>query len=227
MSERGRRRRRLVANLAFAILFMAACAAWFITLRPAPLGGPATYVIVRGVSMEPTYHAGDLVIVRRRPVYQAGDIVAYKIPAGEVGGGLSVIHRIVGGSVETGFRTKGDNNAESDPWRPTPGRSREPRGWSFPRRAPSCRASALPSRWRRLQRRRPSPWSSTGRAVQEEPEHRGRAGQRTAERGSQRRIRATSSTRSGSGLIPAKARATACSSIQACALERSPRASRP
>ena len=121
MSERERRRRRLVANLAFAVFFIAASAAWFATLRPASLGGPATYVIVRGISMEPTYHSGDLVIVRRRPAYQTGDIVAYTIPAGEVGGGLSVIHRIIGGSPDAGFTTKGDNNAESDPWRPTVG----------------------------------------------------------------------------------------------------------
>jgi signal peptidase I len=121
MTEPGRRRRRLVANLAFAVLFVAASAAWFVTLRPASLGGPATYVIVRGISMEPTYHDGDLVIVRRKPAYRMGDIVAYTIPAGEVGGGLSVIHRIVGGSLDAGFTTKGDNNAESDPWRPTLG----------------------------------------------------------------------------------------------------------
>jgi signal peptidase I len=197
MSEGGRRRRRLVSNLAFAILFIAACAAWFITLRPAPLGGPATYVIVRGVSMEPTYHAGDLVIVRRRPVYQVGDIVAYEIPAGEVGGGLSVIHRIVGGSVDTGFRTKGDNNAESDPWRPTL-RQIEGTAWLVLPKTGAIMSSL----------RAPITLASFAAAAavamviyrqggREEPEHRGRTEQRTAERN--RRIRATFSTRSGSG----------------------------
>jgi len=198
MSERGRRRRRLVANLAFAILFMVACAVWFITLRPAPLGGPATYVIVRGVSMEPTYHAGDLVIVRRRPVYQAGDIVAYKIPAGEVGG-LSVIHRIVGGSVETGFRTKGDNNAESDPWRPTPGQIEGTAWLVLPKTGAIMSSLRAPITLASLAAAAAVAMVIYRQGGQEEPEHRGRAEQRTAERGSQRRIRATSSTRSGSG----------------------------
>jgi signal peptidase I len=199
MSERGRRRRRLVANLSFAILFIAACAAWFITLRPVPLGGPATYVIVRGISMEPTYHAGDLVIVGRRPVYQVGDIVAYTIPTGEVGGGLSVIHRIVGGSGDMGFRTRGDNNAESDPWRPSLGQI-EGTAWLVLPKTGAIMSSL----------RAPITLASFAAAVavamviyrqggQEDPEHRGRAEQRTTERDSNRRIRETSSTTSGPG----------------------------
>lgn len=121
MSVGRRSRRRLIGNLAFAIVFVAVVTAWFFTLRPGSLGGPATYVMVRGISMEPTYHDGDLVIIRRFPSYRVGDIVAYRIPAGEVGGGLTVIHRIVGGSTATAFTTKGDNNLEPDPWDPTLG----------------------------------------------------------------------------------------------------------
>jgi signal peptidase I len=121
MSVGRRSRRRLIGNLAFAIVFVAVVTAWFFTLRPGSLGGPATYVMVRGVSMEPTYHDGDLVITRRLPSYHVGDIVAYAIPAGDVGGGLTVIHRIVGGSPEMGFTTKGDNNAGTDPWQPSLG----------------------------------------------------------------------------------------------------------
>jgi signal peptidase I len=199
MTERGRRRRRLVANLAFAILFIAACAAWFVALRPAPLGGPATYVIVRGVSMEPTYHAGDLVIVRRRPDYRVGDIVAYTIPADEVGGGLSVIHRIVGGSRDTGFETKGDNNAASDPWRPTLGQIEGTAWLVLPKtgailsslRAPITLASfaaaaavAMVIYWQ---------------GGREERERQRRDEQETAERDSDRRTRAISSTTSRSG----------------------------
>jgi len=186
MSERGRRRRRLVANLAFAALFTAACAAWFVTLRPASLGGPATYVIVRGVSMEPTYHDGDLVIVRHRPTYKVGDIVAYTIPAGDVGGGLSVIHRIVGGSLDAGFTTKGDNNAESDPWRPTPGQI-EGATWLVLPKAGAIMSSL----------RAPITLAAFAAAVavamviyrqggQEGPEDRDRAEQRTAKRDSLR-----------------------------------------
>lgn len=180
MSERERRSRRLVANLAFAVLFIAASAAWFVTSRPATLGGPATYVIVRGISMEPTYHDGDLVIVRRMPAYRMGDIVAYTIPAGEVGGGLSVIHRIIGGSPDAGFTTKGDNNAESDPWRPTIGQIEGTTWLVVPR------AGAIMSILRT-----PIMMASLAAAIavamlvyrqggQEGPEHRDRAEQRTA-----------------------------------------------
>ena len=203
MSERGRRRRRLVANLAFAALFTAACAAWFVTLRPASLGGPATYVIVRGVSMEPTYHDGDLVIVRHRPAYKVGDIVAYTIPAGDVGGGLSVIHRIVGGSLDAGFATKGDNNAESDPWQPTLGQI-EGATWLVLPKAGAIMSSL----------RTPITLAAFAAAVavamviyrdggQEGPEDRDRAEQRTAKRESLR------------------------PSTPVSALARSPRASRP
>lgn len=183
MSERGRMRRRLVANLAFAVLFTAACGAWFVSLRPASLGGPATYVIVRGISMEPTYHDGDLVIVRRRPAYQMGDIVAYTIPAGEVGGGLSVIHRIIGGSPDAGFTTKGDNNAESDPWRPTIGQIEGTTWLVLPRagaimsilRTPIMMASLAAAIAVAM-----IVYRQGGQEGPEGPEHRDRAEQRTA-----------------------------------------------
>jgi len=198
MSERGRRL-RLVANLAFAILFIAACAAWFITLRPAPLGGPATYVIVRGESMEPTYHAGDLVIVHRRPVYQVGDIVAYTIPSGEVGGGLSVIHRIVGGSVDTGFTTKGDNNAESDPWRPTLGQIEGTAWLVLPKMGAIMSSLRAPITLAAFAAAAAVAIVIYRQGGREEPEDRGRGEQRTVESDSNRHTRATSSTTSGSG----------------------------
>jgi signal peptidase I len=68
-----------VGNLAFAVVFVAALTAWFFTLRPGSLGGPATYVLVRGISMEPTYHDGDLVVIRRSSSYRVSDIVAYNL----------------------------------------------------------------------------------------------------------------------------------------------------
>lgn len=93
--------------------------AWFLLLRPAFLGGPASYVMVDGASMEPTLHGGDLAVVRQQGAYGPGDIVAFRVPEGEPGEGATVIHRIVVGSAEEGFIVQGDNKERLDPWRPT------------------------------------------------------------------------------------------------------------
>ena len=114
------RRSRLRSGLVLAAGLVALGAAWTVTLRPQSLGGPASYVMVRGMSMLPTYHHGDLVILRRANSYSKGDVVGYRIPRGQIGQGLVVIHRIVGGSAPRGFVMRGDNNAAPDDWHPTP-----------------------------------------------------------------------------------------------------------
>jgi signal peptidase len=102
----------------FVVVVLAAGVLWAAELRPQRLGGTTDYVMVQGVSMLPTYRSGDLVLVRPAASYGVGDIVAYRVPAGDVGAGLTVIHRIVGGSAARGFITKGDNNADVDDWHP-------------------------------------------------------------------------------------------------------------
>ncbi len=92
--------------------------AWFFFLRPMALGGPASYLVVSGVSMEPNLHTGDLVVVRQLDSYQVGDVVAYRVPEGQPSAGAVVIHRIVGGDAQNGFIMQGDNNSGPDPWRP-------------------------------------------------------------------------------------------------------------
>jgi len=93
-------------------------AAWAVTLRPTTLGGPATYIVVRGDSMLPNYHSGDLVVLRAADAYVAGDVVGYRVPDGEIGEGHVVLHRIVDGDGGNGFTVEGDNNPAPDPWQP-------------------------------------------------------------------------------------------------------------
>lgn len=85
---------------------------WWCWLAPQVLGGPLTCIVVKGQSMEPTYHEGDLVAVRDRSGYRTGDIVAYR-PYGA--DGAVVIHRI---RTDRGAAivTRGDNNDRDDPW---------------------------------------------------------------------------------------------------------------
>lgn len=92
--------------------------AWLALLRPQALGGPAIYMIVRGDSMLPAYDYGDLLLITAQPSYSVGDAVAYRVPEGELGAGMLVVHRIAGVGPEGGFVMRGDNNPSNDPWRP-------------------------------------------------------------------------------------------------------------
>jgi signal peptidase I len=118
---RGRNRSRFafLGNVVFAIVFGFCAIVWLVALRPISLHGDADYVVVRGTSMLPKYQGGDLIITERKATYGVGDVIAYEIPSGEAGAGLTVIHRIVGGSASAGFVTRGDNNPAPDDWRPT------------------------------------------------------------------------------------------------------------
>ena len=93
---------------------------WFMMLRPTSLGGPASILVVRGVSMQPTMDYGDVIIAHARSAYEVGDIIAFRVPESEIGAGTVVIHRIIGGDAASGFQTKGDSNSEPDEWRPLP-----------------------------------------------------------------------------------------------------------
>jgi signal peptidase I len=100
------------------IAVVGAAVLWLVLLGPRQLGGPGTYVVVSGTSMLPSIHGGDLVVARSRGSYRIGEVVVYRIPAGELGAGRLVIHRIIGGSAARGYLLQGDNRAFHDPWRP-------------------------------------------------------------------------------------------------------------
>ncbi|MCW2522809.1 MAG: peptidase, partial [Frankiales bacterium] len=76
--------------------------------------GRAAFVGTHGVSMNPIYYQGDLVVVAKAESYHVGQIVAYRVPAKHI----VVLHRIIGGNAG-GFLMKGDNNQSIDPTHPT------------------------------------------------------------------------------------------------------------
>jgi signal peptidase I len=82
----------------------------------AVLTGRVGYVVTNGISMEPLYHTGALVVIAQASSYHVGEIVAYH---GDLDGHLVVLHRIVGGNATSGFLMKGDNNHSIDPIHPT------------------------------------------------------------------------------------------------------------
>ena len=83
------------------------------TLAPRQIGGPLSYLIVYGNSMEPMFHADDLVVAHEQAVYGVGDIVAYENPQLRT----VVLHRII---ERNGSRWvfKGDNNDFIDSYEP-------------------------------------------------------------------------------------------------------------
>jgi signal peptidase I len=100
---------QIAATIAVAVV-------WFVALRPAALGGPASYIVVHGYSMSDALAPGDLVVTMAQGAYTAGDPIAYRVPSG-AGRGLLVVHRIIRAD-PAGYTTRGDSNSYMDPWRP-------------------------------------------------------------------------------------------------------------
>jgi signal peptidase I len=93
--------------------FILLVAVW-INLAPVQFGGQAVYLIIDGVSMEPRFFTGDLVILHQTNSYEISDIAAYREPNT---GGI-IIHRIIGQDGER-FTLLGDNKPRPDGYRPT------------------------------------------------------------------------------------------------------------
>jgi signal peptidase len=110
----------ITKRIALALPVLGVAVLWFLLLGPSFLGGPASYILVSGDSMEPSLSGGDLAVLRQQDTYHGGDIVAFRVPKGQPGEGGMVIHRIVGGTAEQGFIMQGDNKERPDLWRPRP-----------------------------------------------------------------------------------------------------------
>lgn len=105
-----RRRTGLVSTTVILVL---AVAAW-LTAGPARFGGPNTYLITSGNSMEPRFHSGDLAVLRGQSTYHVGDIIGYRWTPQAI-----VLHRIVAQDGDH-FLMKGDNNRWTDSTEPDP-----------------------------------------------------------------------------------------------------------
>jgi signal peptidase len=86
--------------------------AW-LSVGPRQLGGPASYAVIAGSSMEPQIHRGDLVVARVRSSYAVGDAVVYR----NRDLGQNVLHRIIARKGSR-FVLRGDNNDFVDPAHP-------------------------------------------------------------------------------------------------------------
>lgn len=108
-----RNRSPVINILSNALLFFGSVVL-SVFFAPVKLGGVASYAIINGRSMEPTFQAGDLIILTARPKHKVGDIVAYLDPQMKA----NIIHRII--KYEDGhYVLKGDNNSWVDPFNPT------------------------------------------------------------------------------------------------------------
>lgn len=87
--------------------------AW-LYLAPVQVGGSSTYVVTRGISMEPRFHTGDLAIVRPTADYKVGEVAAYHSTLLRT----VVLHRIIAIDGDR-YVFKGDSNKFIDPTRPT------------------------------------------------------------------------------------------------------------
>ena len=98
-----------------AVMFIVVAILWMF-FAPRPLGGPVSYVVTDGISMQPELHEGDLVIVRETGEYDIGDVVAYESESL----GRVVLHRIID-VVDDRYIFQGDNNDFVDQDEPTLG----------------------------------------------------------------------------------------------------------
>ena len=70
-------------------------------------------------SMQPTFSPGDVIIVTPEPVtaVRPGQVISYQIPIGDHHVESHRVVRVVARGAHPVIITKGDNNAEADPWR--------------------------------------------------------------------------------------------------------------
>ena len=109
MIRRVVRSRVVRGSCALVFLGALAYAVW-----PVSLGGATNFVVVRGHSMEGTYHQGDLLYARNDRSFGTGDVAVYRIPKGTPGAGALVVHRIIRELANGRYLMQGDTKKTPD-----------------------------------------------------------------------------------------------------------------
>jgi signal peptidase I len=98
-------RRHCLAH--WMLLMFIAAFAW--AMWPTQFGGNTSVVVVSGPSMEPTYHSGDVLIVRKKtPV--VGDVIVFTVPDRKA----QVVHRVIERRSDGTMIVQGDNRSTPD-----------------------------------------------------------------------------------------------------------------
>ncbi|MHB8059960.1 MAG: signal peptidase I [Gaiellaceae bacterium] len=102
-----------IQTIVLGTLALALVVLGWLFFAPTQIGGSTSYMIIRGISMNPSIHSGDLVIVRERSSYSVNTVVAYRDTLDK----QNVLHRIVAVKGDS-YTFKGDNNPKPDPFQP-------------------------------------------------------------------------------------------------------------
>jgi signal peptidase len=111
------KRRRL--KLAMLVLVIVSAAYGLLVGMRVALGTEYPVLVVDGMSMNPTYYAGDLLVVQSIPdtrCIEVHDVIVFHDP---YNWDKLILHRVVDVSAlndQLIFRTQGDNNDYADPW---------------------------------------------------------------------------------------------------------------
>lgn len=103
-----------IQTVVLGALVLALAVVGWIFFAPTQLGGSTSYMIIRGVSMNPSIHSGDLVIVRKRSSYPVHAVVAYRDTLAK----QNILHRIIAIKGDR-YTFQGDNNPKPDAFQPT------------------------------------------------------------------------------------------------------------
>jgi signal peptidase I len=108
----------LLARLLASLLALAALAV-LVAVAVGPRLGLYRMETVLSGSMQPTFRPGDVIIVTPEPVtaVRPGQIISYQIPIGDHHVESHRVVRVLERGTHPVIITKGDNNAETDPWR--------------------------------------------------------------------------------------------------------------